>query len=161
MPIPIFEAMNRDFVLNSMIGLSDGLMVPFAIAAGLSAFGISSGYILLTCLLISLAGSITMSTGAFLTAKKYALLRRPSAGAWVIGLSYFAGGIISVSPFIFFGTAIESLKWSVIITLPLLFICGYVEAKTHGDRGWINGIRSAITGSIAAACAYGISYLFK
>ncbi|HTE08767.1 MAG TPA: VIT1/CCC1 transporter family protein [Flavitalea sp.] len=153
--------MNRDFVLNTMIGLSDGLMVPFAIAAGMSAFGISTGYILLTCLLISLAGSITMSTGAFLTAKKYEPLQRPYVAAWVIGLSYLLGGMICISPFIFFGSPTESLKWSGVITLPLLFVCGYIEGNTHGDRGWISGIRAALTGSIAAACAYGISQLFK
>jgi vacuolar iron transporter family protein len=55
------------FLKDIVIGLSDGLTVPFALAAGISGAGISNHLILTTGLAEIAAGSIAMGLGGFLS----------------------------------------------------------------------------------------------
>lgn len=57
-----------DTVRDVVIGMSDGLTVPFALAAGLSAFA-SSGIVVTAGLAEIAAGSIAMGLGGYLAAK--------------------------------------------------------------------------------------------
>lgn len=57
-----------DTVRDIVIGMSDGLTVPFALAAGLSAFA-SSGIVVTAGLAEIAAGSIAMGLGGYLAAK--------------------------------------------------------------------------------------------
>ena len=60
---------NSDFITDSVIGLSDGLTVPFALAAGLSA-AVSSNDIIITAGIAEIvAGSIAMGLGGYLAGK--------------------------------------------------------------------------------------------
>lgn len=63
--------MNARFVSDATIGLSDGLTVPFALTAGLSAFG-SSNVVIFGGLAELLAGCISMGLGGYLGAKSEA-----------------------------------------------------------------------------------------
>src|SRR6267154_2325300 len=61
-----------EFVRDMVIGMSDGLTVPFALAAGLSSSGnaaISTGIIVTAGLAEIAAGSIAMGLGGFLAAR--------------------------------------------------------------------------------------------
>jgi vacuolar iron transporter family protein len=58
----------RDFVRDTVIGMADGLTVPFALAAGLSG-AVSSTAIIVTAGLAEIAaGSISMGLGGYLAA---------------------------------------------------------------------------------------------
>ena len=60
---------NSDFITDSVIGLSDGLTVPFALAAGLSA-AVSTNDIIVTAGVAEIvAGSIAMGLGGYLAGK--------------------------------------------------------------------------------------------
>ena len=60
---------NSDFITDSVIGLSDGLTVPFALAAGLSA-AVSNNDIIVTAGVAEIvAGSIAMGLGGYLAGK--------------------------------------------------------------------------------------------
>lgn len=60
---------NSDFITDSVIGLSDGLTVPFALAAGLSA-AVSTNDIIITAGIAEIvAGSIAMGLGGYLAGK--------------------------------------------------------------------------------------------
>src|SRR5437899_195074 len=56
-------------VRDIVIGMSDGLTVPFALAAGLSGAVVSSGIIVTAGLAEIAAGSIAMGLGGYLAAK--------------------------------------------------------------------------------------------
>jgi VIT1/CCC1 family predicted Fe2+/Mn2+ transporter len=56
---------NSDFLTDIVIGMSDGLMVPFALAAGLSGAVSSSSIILIGGLAATAAGSIAMAFGGY------------------------------------------------------------------------------------------------
>ncbi len=58
------------FARDAVIGLSDGLTVPFAIAAGLASAGSSATSIIVTAVLAEVAaGSISMGLGGYLAAQ--------------------------------------------------------------------------------------------
>lgn len=60
---------NSDFITDTVIGLSDGLTVPFALAAGLSA-AVSTNTIIVTAGIAEIvAGSIAMGLGGYLAGK--------------------------------------------------------------------------------------------
>src|SRR6185436_13728980 len=59
-----------DTVRDVVIGMSDGLTVPFALAAGLSSLGsVSNGIIVTAGLAEIIAGSIAMGLGGYLAGK--------------------------------------------------------------------------------------------
>jgi VIT1/CCC1 family predicted Fe2+/Mn2+ transporter len=58
-----------DFVRDVVIGMSDGLTVPFALAAGLSGAAASNGIVVTAGLAEIIAGSIAMGLGGYLAAK--------------------------------------------------------------------------------------------
>lgn len=60
---------NSDFVTDSVIGLSDGLTVPFALAAGLSASVATNTIIITAGIAEIVAGSIAMGLGGYLAGK--------------------------------------------------------------------------------------------
>jgi VIT1/CCC1 family predicted Fe2+/Mn2+ transporter len=60
---------SSDFIKDVVIGMSDGLTVPFALAAGLSGAVSSTGLIVLAGLAEITAGSIAMGLGGYLAGK--------------------------------------------------------------------------------------------
>lgn len=60
---------SSDFIRDVVIGMSDGLTVPFALAAGLSGAVNSTGLIIIAGLAEIAAGSIAMGLGGYLAGK--------------------------------------------------------------------------------------------
>jgi VIT1/CCC1 family predicted Fe2+/Mn2+ transporter len=60
---------NSDFITDMVIGMSDGLTVPFALAAGLSAAVASNTIIITAGIAEIVAGSIAMGLGGYLAGK--------------------------------------------------------------------------------------------
>jgi VIT1/CCC1 family predicted Fe2+/Mn2+ transporter len=64
-----YHLKNSDFITDTVIGMSDGLTVPFALAAGLSG-AVSSNSIIITAGLAEIvAGCIAMGLGGYLAGK--------------------------------------------------------------------------------------------
>ncbi|KAM6546784.1 hypothetical protein CsatB_027520 [Cannabis sativa] len=64
--------MSSEIVRDIIIGVSDGLTVPFALAAGLSGADVSSSIILIAGVAEVAAGAISMGLGGYLAAKSEA-----------------------------------------------------------------------------------------
>ncbi|HVZ55254.1 MAG TPA: VIT1/CCC1 transporter family protein [Chitinophagaceae bacterium] len=60
---------SSDLLTDIVIGMSDGLTVPFALAAGLSGAVSSTGIILVAGIAEIAAGSIAMGLGGYLAGK--------------------------------------------------------------------------------------------
>ena len=60
---------NSDLLRDIVIGMSDGLTVPFALAAGLSGAVASTGIIVIAGIAEIAAGSIAMGLGGYLAGK--------------------------------------------------------------------------------------------
>ncbi len=213
-------------VRDIVIGMSDGLTVPFALAAGLSG-AVSSTAIIVTAGLAEIAaGSIAMGLGGYLAARSdaehyaserrreqlevkektaaeeeevreifasygltdeqskpivEALSKRPDAwvdfmmrfelgleepdprralrSALTIALSYIAGGLIPLSPYLLVPVARTALLISVIVTLLALLIFGYVKGHFTGTMPIRSGLQTALIGGLAAAAAFIIARL--
>jgi len=219
---------SSDFLRDVVIGMSDGLTVPFALAAGLAGAATGSTIIVIAGIAEIVAGSIAMGLGGYLAGQteedhynselkreyeeveripemeerevkdffenlglseelqtkateeiakdkkqwvdfmmKFELgldkpdPKRARKSALNIGLSYAVGGIIPLSPYIFFNDSMEALKFSVVATLICLFIFGYFKSKVTGVPVLSGALRVMLIGALAAAAAYGVALLFK
>ncbi len=180
-----------EMVRDIVIGMADGLTVPFALAAGVSGAGAAGSLIITAGLAEIAAGSIAMGLGGYLAARTdsdhyaHELLREidetktvpdkerrevadifreygvPSAqlktlvsalsknrAKWVefmmrfelglekpnprragqsavtIAISYIAGGLIPLAPYMLTPDVQAALVWSVVVTLTALFCSG-------------------------------------
>lgn len=207
-----------DIFSDIIIGLSDGLIVPFALVAGLTGIALSSWVIGIAGIATTLAGAIAMSVGGYRAAKgetvhhhhnpeseqeeilkekkflaniglsedmqekaieemekdkklwvdfitKYENEKPDAAragnSALNIGLSYAAGGLVPVLPYLFTSAPLQALMLSAIITLLCLFIFGYIKSKLTGKSALAGGLRAILAGAIAAGAAYGVARLFQ
>jgi vacuolar iron transporter family protein len=80
--------------------------------------------------------------------------------AFTIGLSYVAGGIVPLLPYVFTATPTEGLAWSAAMTLLCLFVFGYFKSKATGQAPLFGAFKVALIGAVAAAAAFGVAKLF-
>jgi VIT1/CCC1 family predicted Fe2+/Mn2+ transporter len=222
-----------DTVRDIVIGMSDGLTVPFALAAGLTGAVAATGFretaIIVTGGLAEIAaGAIAMGLGGYLAAKsdaehyasemrrerrevqeipheeeeevarvfrsyglgpdeispivkaltahpqswvdfmmRYELgLEKPNPrralhSAITIALSYVAGGLIPLLPYIVIPTAAKALLVSAGATSVALFIFGYVKGRFTGARPLKSGLQTLLIGGLAASAAFGLARLIS
>ena len=213
-------------VRDIVIGMSDGLTVPFALAAGLTGAINSAGIIVTAGLAEIAAGSIAMGLGGYLAAKSdaehyakeherehrevkeipeeemrevaqvfhsYGLSHAESApivdalakhpkkwvdfmmrfelglekpdpkraliSALTIALSYIAGGLIPLAPYIAAAylkrvTIVTALFLSVGLTVLALLIFGFIKGRFTGTRPIRSALQTALIGSLAAGAAF-------
>lgn len=214
------SAVVRDIV----IGMADGLTVPFALAAGLSGAVAGTRIVVVAGLAEIAAGAIAMGLGGYLAAKNdaehyaselkreqlevaertadeeqevreiltsYGLesaqtepivahfkanpkvwvdwmmrfelgLEPPDPGralksAATIALSYIAGGLVPLLPYMLTSDAQTALRYSVVATLLALFGFGYVKGTFTGTHPWQSAARTTLIGGVAAAAAFAIA----
>lgn len=217
-----------DAVRDIVIGMSDGLTVPFALAAGLSGAITATGIIVTAGIAEISAGAIAMGLGGYLAAKSdaehyasemkrehrevqeipheeeeevarvfrsYGLSpeeispiiraltahpqswvdfmmryelglekpdpRRALHSAVTIALSYIAGGLIPLFPYMLLHTVRDALSMSILLTVSALFVFGYIKARFTGTRPLTSGIQTVLIGGLAASAAFGLARLLS
>lgn len=213
-------------VRDIVIGMSDGLTVPFALAAGLSGAVESSGIIVTAGLAEVAAGAIAMGLGGYLAARtdaehyaserareeretrempeaeaaevadvlrSYGLQedgvavvvdsiradtkrwvdfmmrfelgleepdpKRASRSALTIALSYIAGGLVPLAPYIFLRSVHRALLGSILVTLVALLAFGYVKGRFTTAAPLRSAWQTAVVGGLAATAAFVIAKL--
>jgi vacuolar iron transporter family protein len=214
-------------VRDVVIGMADGLTVPFALAAGLSAAVSTTGVIVTAGLAEIAAGAIAMGLGGYLAARtdaehyqsevareeyeidhlrdreiqevedvfrEYGLagaelqsvvtavtadrqrwldfmmrfelgLERPNpkrapVSAMTIAVSYLAGGLIPLIPYMMRNDIYDALKLSVVTTGVALMVFGAVKGHFTGVSKVKSGAQTLLVGGLAAAAAFGLARLF-
>ncbi|GAA3949939.1 iron transporter [Chitinophaga oryziterrae] len=215
---------SSDFITDMVIGMSDGLTVPFALAAGLSS-AVSSNNIIITAGIAEIvAGCIAMGLGGFLAGRtelehyqselkreydevekvpakemeevkevfaEYGLSteaqdlianelakdktkwvnfmmkfelgleppnpNRAVQSALTIGASYFVGGLLPLSGYIFTSTPLQGLAVSAILTIICLFVFGFFKSKVTGQPPIQGALKVTMIGLLAAGAAFGIA----
>ena len=207
-----------------VIGMSDGLTVPFALAAGLSGTVSDTWIVVVAGLAEIAAGSIAMGLGGYLAARtdrdhylaerereyretlelpkkereevadvfrgygmaeadiapvveaiaadqnhwvdfmmKFELgleepdPKRARNSAVTIALSYIAGGLVPLAPYMLIHALHDALTVSVVVTLIALFIFGWVKGKMTGISPWRGGLQTIVIGGLASAAAFGLA----
>lgn len=82
----------------------------------------------------------------------------PVLAGVVMGIAYILGGLIPISPFLFFPTS-TALIISFVATVIGLFILGIWSASVTGDKKIRSGVEMMVISSGAAALGYGIGKL--
>ena len=208
-------------VRDVVLGVSDGLTVPFALAAGLSGAVSSNFIVFLAGVAEMLAGGIAMGLGGYLSEKSHAEIYRkelerehyeverlpeqetrevreiwktrgykgeeleqlvdavirdrhrwvefmmreelgliePAVGAALktsltIGLSYIAGALVPLFPFLLPLPVHRALLVSTATTLTTLFLVGIFKSHYTGGTWWRNGLETMFIGAAAAGAAY-------
>ncbi len=212
-------------VRDVVIGMSDGLTVPFALAAGLTGTAAASTHLVVIAGLAEIAaGSIAMGLGGYLAARTdhdhyqsevrreeweavhlpekekeevrdvfraYGMSeeaitpvveaiasdqkrwvdfmmrfelgledpepKRARNSAATIALSYIAGGMAPLAPYMFAGNVLTGLKLSIGVTLAALFAFGFVKGKLTGIAPLRGGLQTVAIGGLAAAAAFGLA----
>lgn len=210
-----------DTVRDIVIGMSDGLTVPFALAAGLSG-AVDNPHIIVTAGMAEIvAGAIAMGLGGYLAARvdvehyaaerqreqretvempeeeaaevaqifrAYGLdepnvaalvntlradrdrwvdfmmrfelgleepdPRRARTSAWTIALSYMAGGLVPLAPYMMLGSVHRGLIGSIVLTLVTLFIFGYIKGHYTTARPLPSAVQTTLVGGLAAGAAF-------
>jgi vacuolar iron transporter family protein len=215
-------------VRDIVIGMSDGLTVPFALAAGLSGTVSNSSIVVIAGLAEIAAGSIAMGLGGYLAARTdldhynseverevretYAMPEeeeeevakvfrgyglppddvsrivaaiasnrdrwvdfmmrfelgleapepaRARRSAFTIAMSYIAGGLVPLSPYLLFRQVGRALVVSIAVTLVALFFFGYFKGRFTGIYPLRGGLQTVVIGGLASAAAYGIARLIS
>lgn len=215
-----------DVIRDIVIGLADGLTVPFALAAGLSGTVSATSLVVIAGLAEIAAGSIAMGLGGFLAARtdrehyfselererreivelphrereevadilrewgmpeenvestvdaiskdperwvnfmmKFELgleepePKRARNSSLTIGLSYIAGGLIPLAPYMIISHAQTALLVSVVLTLIALFVFGLIKGKFTGTNPLKSAWQTMLVGGLAAGVAYLVAKL--
>jgi VIT1/CCC1 family predicted Fe2+/Mn2+ transporter len=229
--MPVTPHIERHFtatetVRDIVIGMSDGLTVPFALAAGISGAGAATNIVVTAGLAEIAAGSIAMGLGGYLAARtdvehyrterqreveeteqvpdmekeevaeifrEYGLSetelkpvvtalsanqknwvdfmmrfelgleqpdpRRAGQSALTIALSYIAGGLIPLSPYMLLSNLQAALWVSVGVTLLALFLFGYFKGRFTGIPPLRSGLQTVLVGGLAATVAFTLARL--
>jgi len=83
--------------------------------------------------------------------------RRALASALTIAGAYVAGGLIPLTPYIFFTTVSTSLTLSIVVTLVALALFGYVKGRFTGTAPVRGAIQTLLIGGLAATAAFAIA----
>jgi len=151
---------NQYLKRNICIGLIDGITIPLALAAGLSAIAEQSHTVGIACLAVGIAGSITMGVGGYMEAKKYEAENNSLNAALTIGASYLIGSTIVGLPYWFATSPLQALPASLALSFILLFGAGFTESGLHQANSWWGGTRVLLTAMIAAGAAWFVAGLF-
>jgi VIT1/CCC1 family predicted Fe2+/Mn2+ transporter len=217
---------STEMVRDIVIGMSDGLTVPFALAAGISGAGAATNIVVTAGLAEIAAGSIAMGLGGYLAARTdvehyeterqrevaeteqvpemekeevaqvfraYGMSetelkpvvnalsqnrknwvdfmmrfelgleqpdpKRAGQSALTIALSYIAGGMIPLSPYMLIPNLNTALWVSVGVTLLALFLFGFFKGQFTGISPLRSGAQTVLVGGLAAAVAFGLARL--
>ena len=82
---------------------------------------------------------------------------RARNSALTIAISYIAGGLIPLAPYIVVSSVSTALWASVGMTLTALAIFGVVKGRLTGLSPLRGGLQTALTGGLAAAAAFAIA----
>src|SRR5207249_341025 len=143
-----------DRVRDVVIGMSDGLTVPFALAAGLS--GAEESAPIVAALRKRPEAWVDFMMRFELGLEKPDP-RRALTSALTIGGAYVAGGFIPLAPYMALASAPIALTVSVVVTVVALGLFGWIKGRFTGMVPLRSAFQTMLIGGVAAAAAFAIA----
>jgi predicted membrane protein (TIGR00267 family) len=86
---------------------------------------------------------------------------RATRSALTIAVSYIAGGVIPLAPYLIFPYIDTALHVSIVITLIALTLFGAAKGRALGSSVIKSALQTVAIGGIAAAAAFGLARLLN
>lgn len=155
------------FVRNIIFGVEDSLVSTVGLLSGIAYTGMPHRLILATGLILILVEAISMAIGSFLSeesveefeSRKNAKGSGPALGALAMLVSYVLAGSVPLAPYLLL-TGDTALAWSVSLSLGVLAILGYVQARLSGVTPLRRALRMAILGGFAILVGVTVGRVF-
>ncbi len=80
--------------------------------------------------------------------------RRARTSAWTIALSYMAGGLVPLAPYMLVSSVERGLIGSIGLTLAALVVFGYIKGRFTTARPWRSAVQTMLVGALAAGAAF-------
>jgi VIT1/CCC1 family predicted Fe2+/Mn2+ transporter len=147
----------REFVF----GMQDGILSTVALATSIAVASSEKSIIIVAATAAAIAGTISMSTGSYLSSKAYLetisiesdVVNESLKDAITMGISFIIGASIPLIPHIIFTTE-TATPIAILVSLLGLFTLGYATGKITKLSPLKKGIEITIIGGFAAILAF-------
>jgi len=144
------------YVRNIIFGVEDSLVSTVGLLSGIAYAGVSHQYILATGLILIFVEAVSMAIGSFLSEEsveeyesgRKARIKGPALGALSMLVSYILAGFVPLAPYLF-AEGNTALVWSVSLSLAVLGVLGYLQARISGVTPIRRALRMALLGGFA------------
>jgi VIT1/CCC1 family predicted Fe2+/Mn2+ transporter len=155
------------FMRNLIFGIEDSLVSTVGLLAGLATQAATAHQLLVTGTIYVFVEGFSMSVGSFLSeesAQEYvagsnASNRVAVTGAGVMFVTFIIAGFVPIVPYlVFVGT--NALWASIAVSVGLLAVLGFVQARFSKVNPWPRALRAAIFGGLAIGVGVLVGKLF-
>jgi VIT1/CCC1 family predicted Fe2+/Mn2+ transporter len=147
--------MGSESVRDVVIRMADGLTVPFALAAGLTA-AVTSSHLMSSSPPDWRKSRRNCNGPRWLSGRPVGPCRAPIS-ALTIAISYVVGGLIPLTPYILGFELRQALIFSVAVTGVALVIFGAVKGRINMVK---SALQTVLVGGLAAGAAFYLASLF-
>ena len=149
---------NSLYVRNFVFGIEDSLVSTVGLLSGIATQNIPRTTVIMTGIIYIFVEAFSMAVGSFLSeesveeyiSKSDVPDRIPAWGAVVMFISFIIAGFVPIAPYILFSDSIGVFS-SIIISLIILFIVGFINAKFSKISPWRRAFRMSCLGGLAIA----------
>lgn len=158
---------NSIFMRNLIFGVEDSLVSTVGLLAGLATQASTAHQLLVTGTIYVFVEGFSMSVGSFLSeesaeeyeAGKGVKHREAITGAGVMFVTFIIAGFIPILPYLIFAGT-NALWASIVVSVGLLALLGFVQAKFSKVNPWPRALRAAIFGGLAIGVGVLVGKLF-
>jgi len=151
------------FIRNFVFGAEDSLVSTVGLLSGIAIAGTPRSYIVLTGIVLIFVEAFSMGVASELSehsTEEYEQRhevgeRIPMLGGLVMFVSYVVFGFIPIIPYLF-TESVAALRYSVSISLIVLFALGVLSARLSGTKLLRHGIVMTVMGGAAIAIGVAI-----
>jgi len=153
------------YVRNFIFGVEDSLVSTVGFVSGIAAAGLPKENIFLSGMVLIFVEAFSMGVGSYLSedsAAEYTKRKREQsfsiAGAGIMFFSYLMFGLIPLSPYIVFTTAV-AFPTSIVLSLIALFLLGALSAQYFQRDFMRHGLKMLVVGGLAIAAGIVVGQL--
>ena len=158
---------HEDYLRSVVFGFQDALVSTTGVIAGVAAGTANKEIVLLAGTVTILVEALSMGVGQYMSEKTVHQMDKDGKhtdsvliGGLAMGVSYFLGGLVPLTPIIFLSLPLASTV-SIIAALVGLFVLGFIKAKVVNVNPWHSAIEILLLGGAATAIGLIAGYFLK
>lgn len=158
---------HEDYLRSIVFGFQDALVSTTGVIAGVAAGTANKEVVMLAGIVTVLVEALSMGVGQYMSEKTVHQMDKTGkhtdsvlVGGLAMGVSYFLGGLVPLTPIIFLELPFSSTI-SIAAALVGLFVLGFIKAKIVKVNPWHSAIEIFLLGGAATAIGLIAGYIFK